>query len=162
MPTYLTHLESWKALWPLPVMVVLLTGLFYLVVRPKTDRVDFIVIVLAFSMLGIVAGYLTGFSRQPAVGSVLPAVLSLIGGLAVFLVGKDKESRLVVGLSVLAFSLCLAIGTTWGSVMRGTAEDYKNSEIYLKQQALIEVQVKEFRESLGLSARNSKNPIQEP
>jgi hypothetical protein len=39
--------------------------------------------------------------------------------------------------------------------MRGTAEDYKNSEIYLKQQALIETQVREFRESLGL-------PVQEP
>lgn len=158
MPPYLTHVESWKAVWPLPVAATLLTAMIYLAVRPKAERTEFVVLLLAFTMLGIVAGYLTGFSRQPAVGAVLPAVLSLIGGLAVFLVGKDKASRLIVGLSVLAFSISLVLGTAWGAVMRDVAEEYKKSETYLKQRAFIESQVREFRESLGLPGQDAGDP----
>lgn len=111
-------------------------------------------------MLGLVAGYLTGYSRQPAVGAVLPAVLSLIGGLAVFLVGKDKTSRSVVSLSIFAFSISLVLGVSWGAVMRTTAEEYKKSETYLKQRAYIEKQVRDFRRAynLPLEELQSKEP----
>ena len=163
MPPYLTHIEAWKAVWPLPITAILFTIVFLVVVRPKSERADFIILILAFSMLGLVAGYLTGFSRQPAVGAVLPAVLSLIGGLAVFLVGRDKASRTVVGLCVLIFSMNLVLGTGWGAVMRSTAEEYRKSETYLKQQAFIEAQVRDFRESLGLPLETSnKNENTEP
>lgn len=150
MPPYLTHLESWKALWPLPVTVLLLTALFFGIVRPKEAKRDVVLLLAAFSMLGLVAGYLTGFSRSPAVGAVLPAVLSLVAGLAVFLMGKDAANRAIIGLTVLIFSISLVLGTTWGAVMRQTAEDYAASEPVLKQRALVEAEVREFREALGL------------
>ena len=151
MPSYLTHIENWKALWPLPVTVVVLVFLFTVFIRSREKRLEFGLLLAAFSMLGLVAGYLTGFSREPAVGAVLPAVLSLMGAVAVFLVGKNVASRMVVSLSVLIFSISLVFGTSWGAVMRQTAEDFRTSEAFLKQQALVEVQVKEYREALGLS-----------
>lgn len=154
MPPYLKHVEGWKALWPLPVSAILLAILFFFIIRPRQERIEFILMLLAFSMLGLVAGYLTGFSRESAVGAVLPAVLSFIGGLAVFLIGKDKAHRTTVSLSVLTFSLSLLLGTSWGSIMRDTAEEYKKSEIYLKQRAFIEAEVRDFRQSLDLPENN--------
>ena len=150
MPPYLTHLENWKALWPLPVTALVLTALFFGIVWPKEAKRDLVLLLAAFSMLGLVTGYLTGFSRSPAVGTVLPAVLSLVAGLAVFLMGKDAASRTVVSLSVLIFSISLVLGTSWGALLRQTADDYAMSEPVLKQRALVEIEVREFREALGL------------
>jgi hypothetical protein len=83
-------------------------------------------------------------------GAVLPPVLSLVGGLAIYLVGKDNSSRILVCLSVLTLSFNLLIGATWGATLRGEAEDYQNSLNYLKHQALTEIEIQEFREALGL------------
>ena len=127
----------------------------------KTKRKEYFLVFLSFSMLGIVTGYLTGFSREPAVGAVLPAVLSLMGGLLVFMVGKDASNRKILCSSMFLFSLMLLIGSGWGSVMRdkavyfletraAAAEALKKSELYLKQQAFIESQVNEFRKNLDL------------
>lgn len=150
MPPYLTNIEIWKALWPLPITVLVLIALFYGIVRPKKERIELVLVLAAFSMLGLVAGFLTGFSRSPAVGTVLPAVLSLVAGLAVFLMGKDAAIRLLVSLSVIIFSTSLLLGTSWGAVMRQTAEDYTVSISTLKQRALDELEVREYREALGL------------
>ena len=150
MPPYLTHVENWKALWPLPVTVLILTAIFFAIVRPREAKRDLVLLLAAFSMLGLGAGYLTGFSRSPVVGAVLPAVLSLVAGLAVFLMGKDAASRVIVSLSVLIFSVSLVLGTSWGAVMRQAAEDYATSEPVLKQRALMEAELREFREALGL------------
>jgi hypothetical protein len=101
-------------------------------------------------MLGIVTGYLTGFSREPVVGAVLPAVLSLFSGLAAFLIGRDKGNRIVVSLAVLAFAFSLVLSTGWGVVLRDIAEEHKVSKSYLVRRALIEAEVREFRRSLRL------------
>lgn len=150
MPPYLTQIQNWNALWPLPLTVIVLTAFFFGIVRPQEGKRELILLLAAFSMLGLVAGYLTGFSRSPAVVAVLPAVLSLVAGLSVFLMEKDAASRVIVSLSVLIFSTSLVIGTSWGAVMRQAAADYETSEPILKQRALVEAEVKEFRESLGL------------
>jgi lysylphosphatidylglycerol synthetase-like protein (DUF2156 family) len=150
VPPYLLHLETWKAVWPLPVAALLLTLGMFILVRPQQDRADVAWLLAAFSLLGLVTGYLTGFSREPVVGAVLPAALSLIGGMAVFMIGKDASSRQAVSLSVFIFTLGLVLGTGWGAVMRETAEDYLNSEHYLKRRALAEDEIRQFREALGL------------
>ncbi|MFC5302784.1 hypothetical protein [Azospira restricta] len=137
----------------MPVAVMVLTALFFAIVLPKEGKRDLVLVLAAFSMLGLVTGYLTGFSRSPAVGAVLPAVLSLVAGMAVFLMGKDAASRTIVALSVLIFSISLVLGTGWGATMRQTAEDYATSETVLKQRALVEAEIREFREALGLPAR---------
>src|SRR5258708_40004855 len=64
-----------------------------------------LLVISSFSMLGITIGWLTGDSGEQVLASVLPAVLTLIGGLAVFLIGKQmKESTIItsalIGLSV--------------------------------------------------------------
>jgi hypothetical protein len=163
MPPYLTHTETWEAVWPLPLAAVLIASSLYLIVmlvaRPD-DKRTLLLVLLAFSMLGIVTGYLTGLSREPAVGAVLPAVLSLIGGLAAALIGRDNASMAVVSIAVLAFSFSILISTGWGVRLRNIVEEDKISKNYLMHRAQIEAEVRAFRKALLLpeddSYRNNK------
>lgn len=152
MPPYLVHLASWQALWPLPLTAFVLSLFCFGLARPKEAKGDLLMTLTAFSMLGLVTGYLTGFSRTPAVGAVLPAVLSLVAGLAVFMLGKDSAIRAIVSLSILIFSTSLVLGTTWGASLRQEWEEYPLTLDAQKAQALMEVQVREFRQALGLPA----------
>jgi hypothetical protein len=67
-------------------------------------------------IVAFIAGYLTGISRAPAVGNVIPAVLALIGGLNIYLFGVEARNRALVGYSVFLFSLVFFYGV-WGGVL---------------------------------------------
>jgi hypothetical protein len=150
MPPYLTHAETWKALWPMPLAALLVSALICSLFWKRGDLKELFVVLASFSMLGLVAGYLTGFSRAPAVGAVLPAVLSLLGGVTAFILGRSRESRLLVGTMLFVFSLTLVIGSSWGAIMRDHAERFDQSEQTLMRRAYIESEVNAFRKELGL------------
>ena len=62
----------------------------------------------AFSLLGFVVGLLLGDSREGVVGSIIPAVLTFIGGIAAFVVtanGASSQSGISAILICLTFSL---------------------------------------------------------
>ena len=101
-------------------------------------------------MLGAVTGVLAGFSRQPVIGAVLPAVLSLVGALTLYLVGHEASNRGLVSCAVIALSFTLWIGANWGATLRDDSERYHLSAVYAKQQAMVELEIREFREGLGL------------
>lgn len=150
MPVYLTDIEIWKLIWPILLTVLIFTLFLMIFAKSVTDKRGCFWALVAFSLLGIVTGTLAGFSRQPVVGAILPPVLSLVGGLAIYLVGKDSENRVLVSFCVIALSFNLLIGTVWGAKLRETSEEFKNSAQYLKNQALTEIEVQEFRKELGL------------
>jgi len=130
-------------------MALVVATVIWISWRPTTDKEGSFRALFAFSMLGLVTGVLAGFSRQPVVGAVLPAVLSLVGGLAIYLIG-NPNNRILVSLCVLVLAFNLFVGATWGAVLREAAEEYKHGAQYLMNRALAEVEVREFRESLGL------------
>jgi hypothetical protein len=75
--------------------------------------------VLAFSMLGFVAGTIMADSREPTVAAVLPAVLTLMGGVAAFHIGsKGVENQVAVCALIFVFSLALYVGSFYGSEVR--------------------------------------------
>ncbi len=88
-------------------------------------------------------------------GAVLPAVLSLVGGLAIYLVGAEKADQALVGTCVIALSLDLLIGSIWGAVLRDDFEHEAKSASARKAEALVEVEVREFRKDLGLPESSS-------
>lgn len=118
--------------------------------RPSSDRRTYFIVVVAFALLGLVTGVLAGFSRQSAIGAVLPAVLSLVGGLAIYLIGAKKADQGLVGVCVIALSVDLMIGTSWGAVLRDVYEKSFTSAEVRKREALVEVEVRDFRRDLGL------------
>jgi hypothetical protein len=150
MPAYLTSLGMWTVVWPLPLIAFVISGVVYFLNRSKESRESSFLVLLAFSMLGVVTGFLTGISRTAAVGLVLPAILSLVGGLGIFLIGTDPARRIIVSLSVFAFSVNLLVGSNCGAITRTIAEEQTFGSNYLRKKALIEVQVREFRKALGL------------
>jgi tryptophan-rich sensory protein len=151
MPHYLTDLESWKALWPLLAIALLISFTLCWVGDSAQERKGLLILLVAFAILGVGTGYLAGLSREPVAGQVLPAVLSLFAGLTVFLVSKDHAARVLVSLSVVAFAVSLLVGSVWGSRMRFDAEQYFLSEKYLLYRASVEAKVQEARRKLGLS-----------
>jgi hypothetical protein len=66
-------------------------------------------------LVAYISGYLTGISRSPAVGSTVPAVLALLGGLNIYFFGSDSPNRAVVGYSLFVFSV-LFFYAVWGGV----------------------------------------------
>jgi hypothetical protein len=138
------------ALWPMPLASLFTSGVLFCVARPSSHERDWFLAILAFAMLGLVTGTLAGFSREPVVGAVLPAVLSLVGGLAIYLIGAQRADRSLVGLSVIALAFDLFVGATWGAVLRNSDEEYRQGAAYLERRALIDIEVRNFREALGL------------
>jgi hypothetical protein len=79
----------------------------------------FALAVLAFSMLGFVTGSNMSDSREPAVAAVMPAALTLVGGIGAFLIGsKGVQNQVVVAALILNFSLALFIGGYSGAELR--------------------------------------------
>ena len=105
---------------------------------------------LPMSVIAIMAGFLTGASREPAVDALVPAALTLLGGLAMYMVGKGRLRGQVVGFAVLVFSINLMVGVSLGSISREKHEAYLESAVYLKRQANTEFQVRLYRKGLGL------------
>jgi hypothetical protein len=86
----------------------------------RTDAIwHFVVAAVAFSMLGYVTGNTMSNSREPAVAAVLPAVLTLMGGVGAFLIGsKGLRNQIVVAALIFDFSLALFIGGFSGAELR--------------------------------------------
>lgn len=132
MPPYLTDTQIWIAIWPIIAFAVLsslaLTWLSssWAIGRRAVRRM--FVVVFAFSLLGIVTGQVTGLSRVAAVGAVLPAVLSLIGGVLIYLIGtKGPRTQAIVAVSIVGMTINLLIGVYWGSKSRVVFEQYADA-----------------------------------
>src|SRR4029453_3544566 len=88
----------------------------------RLARKDFrllLLVLFSFSLLGFVTGQIMGQSREPAVMGVLPAVLTLLGGIAIYLVGaKGLQTQALVAAMVSCFALALLTGVHFGGRLR--------------------------------------------
>src|SRR5262249_17785226 len=97
------------------------------------------------SLVAFSAGFLTGISRAPAVGTVLPAILTLVAGLGVYVFGTDNRYKVVVGYCVSILIVMLFVGMQTGAFQReGQHEAYLK---YLSQQ---EFRIRSYRLLLDL------------
>jgi hypothetical protein len=122
-------------------------------------------IFFALALLGVVTGYLTGLSRSSAVGAVIPAVLTLIGGLVLYLVTGDapRARRMLTAASVVALMTNLLVGTLWGSLSRADPttqganleNDETLREAICYKRLAFEIEVRETRAREGLPDVNS-------
>jgi thiol:disulfide interchange protein len=83
-----------------------------------------------FGVLAMAVGIVMALSREAAVSNVVPAVLTFIGGIALYLV-KDAGNRVsVVMVALSAFSVMLLFGTLAGSSMRLDAKQRVDAARY--------------------------------
>jgi hypothetical protein len=93
--------------------------------------------VFAFSMLGFVTGELLGDSRDSAVGSVVPAVLTLLGGVVAYIISsKGVRSQTAVSASLICFVFCFLTGSLFGIRLRVEYEESIRDPGYLGQREL--------------------------
>ena len=98
--------------------------------------------------LGACVGYLMSLSREPAVSATIPAVLSLVGGLLIYVYSLDNiRKSIVAGTATVVFTLNLMLGSAFGSYLRETGRTERM--LYAVEQ---ERKIRNYRESRGLPA----------
>lgn len=105
---------------------------------------------------GIVAGFLTGLSRSPAVDALVPAILTFVGLTIVYIMGKGRARPIIVGFAVLLFSSNLLLGTLLGSAARTRYEEYLTSAVVQDSKVDQEFLVRRHCKGLGLISDVSK------
>jgi hypothetical protein len=111
---------------------------------------EFCIVSVPFGITGMVSGFLTGTSRAPAVTALLPAILTIFGGLTVYLISKGIQTAILAGVSITIFSSSLLFGTIFGSLEREQFNLYQNSLAKKLQEVERESAIKIYRRSLGL------------
>ena len=94
--------------------------------------------VFTFSVLGFVTGKILGNSREAAVGTVIPAILTLLGGITVYVIGvKGPRVQGPVSAMVLCFALSLFFGSHFGAQLRYSYETFINNPALIGHYALV-------------------------
>lgn len=105
-----------------------------------------------FGVLGIVIGITMGSSRTPVVDTVLPAALSFIGGVALFVITRDKSDFVIVSAAVVGFSVLMFVGTILGAFERNRAIIQAKYDLKrLTWEAETEFAINAYRDSMGLA-----------
>jgi hypothetical protein len=131
--SFLTDGPLWRDIVPVPLFAAIVAAIVTIALgrRRRAEYPGIAAVVFAIALFGLVTGVMTGQSRDPAVGTVLPGVLTLIGGIIVYLAGtKDMQAQLLVAIVVATFSLNLLIGSYWGARLRDDFEAYRESSAY--------------------------------
>ncbi len=161
MLAWVTSPKVWEPLLLVVASILFLgtvTWLLFAMVSGRAMRATFenLLVILCFASLGATAGILAASSDSSAVAPLLPAVLSLVGGIAAYLVtGQDERraaanDRLIVAACVTALSLALFTGAMIGAEMRGRADAYHESADYKKFRVDVEREVEAYKRSLAL------------
>jgi hypothetical protein len=102
-------------------------------------------IALPIALLGFIVGFLIGVSRSPAIGTVIPAVLTLIGGLGIYVFGTENRFKVIVGYSVIVLVCTLLYGVERGAFDRESTREHRLNVIF-EEEARLRAQ----RKNLGL------------
>jgi uncharacterized membrane protein len=97
------------------------------------------------SLIGYISGYLATMNRTSAIGTILPAVLALIGGLNIYIFGTENRYRYVITYCVSVFTVMLFYGTQYGGYMREAGREAR-----LQALTAQELRIKILRRNLNL------------
>ena len=100
---------------------------------------------LPVGLLAYLSGFLSGISRVAVLGTVMPAILALIGGVNIYVFGSDSKYKLVVGYCIALFALMLFVGIEEGGWERERGRE--NRLIYLSDQ---EARIRTYRANRDL------------
>jgi hypothetical protein len=109
-----------------------------------------------FGFAALAVGWLAGDSRVPVLGTVLPAVLTFLGGFFVFVFGQDLQAKAFVLVAVPLVSFMLFVGTGIGAAEReyfNSSQDVNAGEklnLRLQQAAEAELAYGMYRTNAGL------------
>jgi hypothetical protein len=116
---------------------------------------------IPFGIIGLTSGYLTGLSRVGAVSALVPAGLTLVGGVGAFLFGKGGRTAVVAAFAIINFASMTMIGTLIGGRERVETEQAESSLQYKLDKVKEEFLIQRYRRSLGLENLLPKSGIKD-
>ena len=90
-------------------------------VRPTargSDLMAYAGICVPLTAIAFATGFLTGFSRQPAVTATIPAILTLLGGIFAYVTAARPSANGPIAVGVVLFSMVLIFSTNYYSSVR--------------------------------------------
>lgn len=75
---------------------------------------------IPFSIAGVSVGVITGLSKTPVAGQLLPAVLAMLAAASVFLYNQGSKEGLTALAAIVGLSLAVIIGVIFGASVRPT------------------------------------------
>jgi hypothetical protein len=112
-----------------------------------------------FSIVGMISGYMMGSSRESAISAIVPAGLTLIGGMAVYLFTKGGKTSVLAAFAVINFSVLMLVGVLIGARERVQTEQIQNSYEYRENEIHKEYLLQLYRRGLGLEEQpKAKKP----
>jgi hypothetical protein len=111
---------------------------------------------LPVGFTGLIAGVLTGLSRSPAVSALVPAILTFVGLVVVYMIDKGRVRAILTDFTVFLFSANLIVGTSLGSASRDRYEEHLASITFREFRADQEFKVRLYCKGLGLISDVSK------
>jgi hypothetical protein len=97
--------------------------------------------------LGYTIGYLASSARSGDLSSLIPPVMTLVGGVSIYAFGLDMRNKVVIGYCVFVFSLIMLYGVYVGTAAREVGQ--VNHLISLSE---TEKQIRIYRENRDLPA----------
>jgi len=123
----------------------------------KLKTREVVLLSLAFSAIGAVTGLFMGGSRDSVVGTVVPAFLTVVSGLATYQFaarGRTYESwRTILPVAIACMFLAAVAGATFGASMRKQQEQAQRryAEWLLRyERVTLPVEADQFRQKSGL------------
>lgn len=150
MPEQLLIFAAWTGLWPLFFTAIITALVLAFLYQGDALFRTRLIVAFSFTLLGMVAGYMSGLSRQPAVAAVVPAAQSLIAGLSIYIVGAKRADQVLIALCVIGLCTNLLLGIVWGARARVASEDHYASAPRKQWEADVEAYVIQHRRNLGL------------
>ena len=149
----------------LTLLVVSCIG-YFLVNRKNGKRSadgigPFAIAVMSFAILGFVTGKIMSDSREPSVSAVLPAALTLMGGVIAYLIGtQGRNVQILVSGLLFNFGLSLFIGADYGGAIRDEVDDARAMDVARAQLDVNSVRLGQYVKILQLERDSRKNPGQ--
>lgn len=88
-----------------------------------SERIGASLVVITFAVIGAFIGEVSGLSRTPVAGTVIPAILTLIGGVSLYLFSVNKADVLIVNVSVIIFVLSCLVSYNKAAMVRSIGDD---------------------------------------
>lgn len=146
MPSYLTDGRLWGELLPVlatPFLCSFLAAAVIARARARRVRSALFAVSVTLGLLGMAVGVMTALSRDPVVGAVMPAILTLFGGAVVYIIkpsGKRTHIFALAGFSMFVFQLI--VGGFWGAKLRTASElAQKQTEMNLDYERAIKKEI---------------------
>jgi hypothetical protein len=115
-----------------------------------------------FSIIGMTSGYMTGSSRVGAISALVPAGLTLIGGVTVFLFSKGGKAGVLAAFAVINFSVMTLVGALIGGRERMQTEQIENSVEYREAEIQKDFLLQLYRQGLGMDPQGPGSSAKKP